>query len=69
MSGSAKTKTIENKMSELRELAAWFESDEFSLDDATTKFEAAARLAKDIENDLSKMENTVQVLKESFEQA
>lgn len=62
-------KTIEGKMSELRELAAWFESDDFSLDTATEKLEAAAALAKEIEQDLSKMENTVQVLKESFEQA
>lgn len=66
---SNKTKTIETKMSELRELAAWFESDDFSLDGASQKFEAAAALAKEIERDLSEMENTIKVLKESFEQA
>ena len=65
---SAKNKTIEDKMSELREAAAWFESDDFSLTEAAAKFEAAAKLAKEIEKDLSEMENTVHVLKQSFEE-
>jgi exodeoxyribonuclease VII small subunit len=63
-----KNKTIEEKMNELRELAAWFESDEFSLTHATEKFEQAAKLAEDIERSLSDMENTVTVLKKSFEE-
>lgn len=66
---SAKDKTIEEKMNELRTLAAWFESDEFSLSLAAERFEAAADLARDIERSLSEMENTVTVLKKSFEEA
>lgn len=66
---SAKSKTIEEKMDELRALAAWFESDEFTLTQARDKFEEAAKLAREIEHDLSEMENTVTVLKESFEAA
>lgn len=66
---SAKNKTIEEKMNELRTLAAWFESDEFSLTHASEKFEQAAKLAREIEHDLSEMENTVTVLKKSFEEA
>lgn len=66
---SAKNKTIEEKMDELREQAAWFESDEFSLSHAKERFDAAAKLARDIESDLSEMENQVTVLKESFEDA
>ena len=66
---SNSTKTIEDKMKALRELAAWFESDEFSLDEASDKFTAAATLAKEIERYLAEMENTIQVLKESFEQS
>ena len=66
---SAKSKTIEEKMGELRQMAAWFESEEFSLNHASEKFEAAAKLAREIEHDLSEMENTVTVLKESFEQS
>lgn len=66
---SAKNKTIEEKMNELRTLAAWFESDDFSLTHASEKFEESAKLAKEIEHDLSEMENTVNVLKKSFEEA
>lgn len=66
---SAKNKTLEEKMNELRTLAAWFESDEFSLTHASEKFEQAAKLAREIEHDLSEMENTVTVLKKSFEEA
>lgn len=66
---SAKSKTIEEKMNELRTLAAWFESDEFSLGQAAERFEVAAKLAREIEHSLSEMENTVTVLKKSFEES
>ncbi|MES2876256.1 MAG: exodeoxyribonuclease VII small subunit [Patescibacteria group bacterium] len=66
---SVKNKTIEEKMNQLRELAAWFEGDDFSLTHASEKFEAAATLAREIERDLSEMENKVNVLKKSFEEA
>lgn len=56
-------------MKELRDMAAWFESDEFSLSQAGEKFKFAAKLAKEIEHDLSEMENDVTVLKQSFEDA
>jgi exonuclease VII small subunit len=64
---SEKNKTIEEKMTQLREQAAWFESPEFSLTHAKEKFEAAAKLAREIETDLAEMENQITVLKESFE--
>lgn len=66
---SVKNKTIEEKMKELRDMAAWFESDDFSLTHASEKFKLAATLAKEIEHDLSEMENDVVVLKKSFEEA
>lgn len=66
---SGKSKTIEEKMNELREQAGWFESDDFSLTHAKEKFEAAAKLAREIESDLADMENQITVLKESFETA
>ncbi|MGB3945504.1 MAG: hypothetical protein WBK76_01560 [Candidatus Saccharimonadales bacterium] len=66
---SEKSKTIEEKMEELRSQAAWFESDEFSISLAKDKFESAAKLAREIESDLADMENQVTILKESFEVA
>ncbi len=65
----SKPVTIEEKMQTLRGLVAWFESDEFELEKATAKFEAAAALAKEIETDLSELKNTVNVLKKSFDEA
>lgn len=55
-------------MAELRELVAWFESDEFELEHATEKFEEATKLAKAIEEELTKLKNTVTVMKEKFDQ-
>ena len=65
---SEKDKTIEEKMNTLREAAAWFEGEDFSLTMASEKFEAAARLANEIEHDLQQMENQITVLKRSFEE-
>ncbi|HRJ06554.1 MAG TPA: exodeoxyribonuclease VII small subunit [Candidatus Saccharibacteria bacterium] len=66
---SEKSKTIEDKMNELRAMVAWFENDDFAIEQAGAKFEAAAKLAKDIEKDLSEMKSTVNVLKKSFEES
>lgn len=66
---SAKSKSIEEKMGELRALVAWFEDEEFNIEQAGAKFEAAAKLAKEIEADLASMKNTVTVLKKSFEES
>ena len=66
---SAKNKSIEEKMNQLRELVTWFESDEFVLEQASDKFKAAATLAKEIEHDLTKLKNDITVVKKSFEQS
>jgi len=65
---SDKSKTIEEKMNELREATAWFESDDFSLTSATEKFKEATKLASEIEHDLKNLENQITVLKQSFEE-
>ncbi|MBP9667200.1 exodeoxyribonuclease VII small subunit [Candidatus Saccharibacteria bacterium] len=64
---SAKNKTIEEKMNDLRELTAWFESEDFSLTAAAEKFEEANTLANEIEHDLTELRNNVNVLKQSFD--
>jgi exodeoxyribonuclease VII small subunit len=65
---SDKNKTIEERMNELREAASWFESEEFSLTQATDKFKAATKLAAGIEKDLKGLENQIVELKQSFEE-
>ena len=66
---SGKSKTIEEKMSELRALVAWFEQDEFKLEQAGEKFAEASKLAGEIEKDLAGLKNDITVLKQSFEEA
>ncbi|MGK2896125.1 MAG: exodeoxyribonuclease VII small subunit [Candidatus Saccharimonadales bacterium] len=59
---------IEDKLANLREAVRWFESDEFTVDEALKRFEAAKTLAEDIEHELEEVKNTVTVLKEKFTQ-
>lgn len=65
---SKQNKTIEEKRAELDALLAWFEGDDFSLEDAMTKFEQANTLAKEIEAELVDYKNSITVLKKRFDQ-
>lgn len=58
---------VEEQMEKLRLLVAWFESDDFALEKAESKFEEAAKLAQEIEKQLVELKNTVTVLKEKFD--
>ena len=63
-----KTKqTIQDKITQLDELVAWFDSDEFSLEEATEVFKKAEVLAREIETDLAELKNEVRVIKASFD--
>ena len=66
---SEKNENIETKMKRLRELADWFESDDFSIAHAAGRFEEAAALAKDIQASLKEIENSITIIKQSFEDA
>lgn len=62
-----KNKTIQDKMSELSELVAWFDSDDFTLEAALDKFKVAEKLAEEIEHDLSSLKNDIQIVKQKFD--
>ena len=64
---SKNDKTIQEKMNQLSELVAWFESDEFELEMAIEKYKTAETLAGDIEKDLSELKNEITVLKTKFD--
>jgi len=64
---SVKNKTIQEKMDELSSLIAWFDSDEFSLEEAIDRFKVAETLAADIEKELSSFKNDITVLKQKFD--
>lgn len=63
---SAENKTIKDKLTELNERVAWFDSEEFTLEEALDKFREAEELAEDIERDLAEFKNEVVVLKQKF---
>jgi exodeoxyribonuclease VII small subunit len=65
MSGT--NKTIQQKMDELSELIAWFDSDDFALEEAIDKFKVAEQLSSEIEKDLSSFKNNITVLKQKFD--
>ncbi len=45
---SGQNKSIAEKIAELEAMVAWFDSDEFELEKAMEKFEAAQKLAEEI---------------------
>jgi exodeoxyribonuclease VII small subunit len=64
---SAKDKpSITTKTAKLNELLAWFDSEEFSLEQALDKFAEAEKLAEDIEKDLASLKNDITIVKAKF---
>lgn len=61
-------KTITEQLAELETLVAWFESDEFVLEESLEKYKQAETLAEQIEKDLTTFKNEVTVLKQKFDQ-
>lgn len=58
--------SIQEKTMRLAELTAWFDSDDFVLEQALDKFKEAEKLAAEIEKDLSELKNEITVVKQSF---
>ena len=67
MSKQSEQKTVSEKMNELSELVAWFEGDEFELEQALETYGKAEKLAAEIEYDLANLKNEITVLKEKFD--
>jgi exodeoxyribonuclease VII small subunit len=64
---SKANKTIQEKTTELNELVAWFNSDDFVLEKAVDQFKQAEQLAEEIEKDLTAIRNDIQVVKQKFD--
>ena len=58
---------LSKKIEDLDAQVEWFYSDEFKLEDAIDKYEAASSLAKDIEKDLNDLKNRIEIIKEKFD--
>ncbi|MFZ1301566.1 MAG: hypothetical protein WAQ27_03245 [Candidatus Microsaccharimonas sp.] len=66
-SKTVKDKSVQDKLSELSELVAWFQSPAFKLEDAFDKFKQSEVLAEEIEKDLTKLKNDIKVVKKKFD--
>ncbi len=63
---SEKVETIAEKLEKLEALLAWFESEEITIEESLVKYEEALRLAKDVEAQLEKAKNNVEIIKQKF---
>ncbi len=52
--------TIEERISELEQLVAWFDSDDFILEKALDKYQQAEKLATEIQRDITQLKNTIE---------
>lgn len=64
---SKSTASIQEKMNQLNALVAWFDGEEFQLEEAFDRFKEAEQLAASIEDDLSSMKNEITILKKRFD--
>lgn len=67
MSGKNNPETVQQKMVRLNEIVAWFDGDDFQLEEAFARFSEAEKLAAEIETDLHAMKNDIDVLKKRFD--
>ena len=68
MSAPKKDKPLRDQLAELDELIAWFDQEDFDLDEALKKFDEGVELAETVKKRLIKLENKITVLKERFDQ-
>lgn len=61
--------TIQQKIAKLDELAAWFESEDFEIEQAIERFKEAELLAETIQHELAELKNEITVVKRSFDEA
>ena len=59
-------KSLNQKIEELDKNMEWFYSDDFNLDVAVEKYEKTLKMAKEVNGDLVKMKNKIEILSEDF---
>ncbi len=67
MSAAKNDKPLSDQLRQLDELIAWFDHDDFDLDEALKKFDEGVKLTSTIEERLQKLENKITVLRERFD--
>ena len=59
-------KSINLKIDELNQQVEWFYGDDFKLEEASAKYKATVKLAKEIEADLEDLKNEIKIIEEDF---
>lgn len=62
----AKDLTINQKLEQLDQQIEWFYGDEFSLEEATQRYQEAALSAKEIEANLNEIKNQIEIIDRDF---
>lgn len=62
--GSENSQTISAKIAQLNQDIEWFYSDDFELDAAVAKYQAASQLAGEIEQELAQLKNQVELIED-----
>lgn len=62
MSKTEPKPSIKAKINQLNSDVEWFYGEDFSLDQALEKYQAATKLAAEIEQDLDRLQNQVEVI-------
>ena len=62
----AEDRTLGQKIEQLEKSTDWFYSEEFNLDEATAKYKEAISLAKEVQKDLSDLQNEIEILDKDF---
>ena len=60
--------SISEKISQLDKLVAWFDSEDFSIEEAIVRYQQAETLANDIEKDLEAVKENIKVVKKRFDE-
>ena len=58
--------TINQKLEQLDQQIEWFYGEDFSLEQAAEKYQAAATAVKEIESDLSEIKNQIEIIDHDF---
>lgn len=62
-----KTESLQEKITRLGEMVAFFDGDDFDIEQALEKYKAAEKLSEEIREQMSSVKNEITVLKERFD--
>lgn len=59
---SKNTKSIEEKITDLEQQVAWFDGEDFKIEEAIDKYKSAKEIAEAIQKDIDELKNEVKLI-------